>query len=277
MRFRVLVIIFNAVVVLSFGLIFLMPMFVLGWEYAQSFWSSNWPFGGAFVVVLLGLNGYFIYNWRVFSLLEREDWTELQQLLEGEVFERKQFGRQRVKILINTYVLNNAIQNIRQLEAFLRTARPNLVPRFSLELGIPYLLSQDQAAMERYYGELKDAPRCSEPVWVRWNYAFALLLPGEEGIDQAKISQAQGVLRAILAESKDPLQKVLSAYLLKSQSADDSALSAEIEQERNKIARSVTPEGFDRYVEKRRENIQVLMLSRLIEDTKEWLYSGSDK
>ena len=52
MKFRLLFIIFNFVILASFLLIFLMPAFVLGWEYTSVFWSTNWPVGLVFLVVL---------------------------------------------------------------------------------------------------------------------------------------------------------------------------------------------------------------------------------
>ena len=268
MKFRVLVIVFNAVIVASFAVIFMMPMLVLGWEYTGTFWARNWPFGLAFAAILVGVNIYFIYNWKVFSMLERESWDELIAYLEQQVYERGRFGGQRVKILINAYILRAGTDKIGDLEAFLREKRPGLVPRFSIELGIPYLTSQDAAAMEAFFGELKDKPRCSRPLWVRWNYAFALML-------QSRADEAQGVLSAVMEETRDPLQQLLAAYLLNTYGADDDNVARQVERVRSGLATRATRESFARFVEKHRDNVQVLLLSQLIRDALDWLFAGS--
>ncbi|HKJ86158.1 MAG TPA: hypothetical protein VKA06_08780, partial [Spirochaetia bacterium] len=175
MKFRLLFIIFNVVILVSFALIFLMPAFVLGWEYTQVFWSSNWPVGAVFLLVLAGLNGYFVYNWRVFTLLEQEDWNGLIAYLEHEAYERTRLSRQRARILINAYVVTGQVDRISDLEAFVRQEKASLLAKLAVEFGLPYLLSSDGEKMVEYFGELSREPRASEPAWVRWCYAFGLM------------------------------------------------------------------------------------------------------
>ena len=62
MKFRVLFIVFNVVVLAAAAIIVFMPSLVMGWEYAELFWRSNWPVGIVFLVILLGLNTYFGVN-----------------------------------------------------------------------------------------------------------------------------------------------------------------------------------------------------------------------
>ena len=269
MKFRVLVIVFNVVIVASFAVIFMMPMLILGWENAGVFWARNWPFGVAFAAILIGLNAYFVHNWKVFTLLEQEAWDELIAYLEDEVMNRRRFGSQRVKILINAYILRAGTDKIQALETFLRERRPRLVPRFSLELGIPYLTSQDPAAMEKFFGEMKQSPRCSRPLWVRWNYAFALML-------QSRGDEARGVLSAVMTETRDPLQQLLSAYLLNTYAPDDEDVAGLVERVRSGLASRSNREAFSRFVERHRDNVQVLILSQLIRDALDWLFGGSE-
>ncbi len=69
MKFKTIFILFNAVIIFSFLIIYFMPLMMLGWEYATVFWSKNWFLPLLFAGVLALLNTYFISNWKLFSLL----------------------------------------------------------------------------------------------------------------------------------------------------------------------------------------------------------------
>ncbi len=77
MKFKAIYILFNVVLVVSFLVIFLMPVFLLGSDYFSLFWTRNWVIAVVFVVTLAALNTYFLLNWGLFTRLEREDWPGL--------------------------------------------------------------------------------------------------------------------------------------------------------------------------------------------------------
>ena len=88
MKFKTIYILFNAVILLSFGFIFLMPLLLLGSDYFSLFVSKNWIAGALFLLTLIIINGYFLWNWKLFHLLETEDWRGLINLLENRVYEK---------------------------------------------------------------------------------------------------------------------------------------------------------------------------------------------
>lgn len=265
MKFRILFALFNFVVIVAFALIIVMPAFVLGWEYTQVFWQSNWPVAIVFVAVLGVLNTYFGLNWRLFTLLEREDWPELINHLEGKILGEGRPGRQKIRLLINAYVITGASEKITALESRLRDRSPEWVYRFPLEFGIPYVLRQDPAEMARYFSEMKDRPNCPEPIWVRWNYAFALLL----GRDP---DGARPILTSLAAEARNPVQLLLTAYLLDTIAADDEATSALVEQLRTSLRARYPGNKWERAVERERTGIQALVLSKLIDEASRWVF-----
>lgn len=265
MKFRLLFIVFNVVILTSFLLIFLMPAFVLGWEYTNVFWSTNWPVGLVFLVVLGALNGYFVYNWRVFTLLEREDWESLIDYLETVVLEKKRISRQRVRILVNAYVVTGKVEKIAELEGFLREVRPNLVPRLAIELGLPHLLSNDGARMVEYFGEMKDRQGVSDPVWIRWCYAFGLMTAG-------RYDEAKGELVAVLEETRDPLLRVLTAHMLEPFGSQDEATAQRVSDERETLRVKFTRDKINRELERQRQNLQVLFLTSRIEEARDWVF-----
>ena len=59
MKFKVLFVIFNIVLFLSFLTIFLLPFFILDASFMLEFWSKNWYFGAIFLVILGVVNFAF--------------------------------------------------------------------------------------------------------------------------------------------------------------------------------------------------------------------------
>ena len=263
MKFRILFALFNFVIVAAFGLIVLMPVLVLGWEYSRAFWSSNWPVAIIFAAVLGGLNTYFGINWRLFTLLEREDWQGLIDYLEKQILVQNRFRKQRLRVLINAYVVTGASDKITKLEIRLRETEPAWISKFPLEFGIPYLLKNDAPEMERFYGEMKERSDCPEPVWVRWNYAFALIL-------QQKSDGARAVLMAIADESRDSVQQLLTAYLLDSISLNDESAQRVVGKLRSTFQSRFGADRWAQELERQRSSLQVIVLSKLIDDASQW-------
>ncbi len=77
MKFRTIYILFNVVIAVSFVFVFFLPFFLLGWDYSLEFWKGSWYLALFFIVLLGVLNAFFAWNWKVFSLVEKEDWSGL--------------------------------------------------------------------------------------------------------------------------------------------------------------------------------------------------------
>ena len=169
MKFKVIFALFNVVVVLSFLFIFLMPVFFLGWDYTQLFWSSNWILAAAFAAVMIGLNAYFLSNWKLFTYLESEDWQGLIGYLEDRIYRKGRISRQRIRVLVNTYVVVANTDKIAALEDHLRERAPSYLPRFALHFGIPHLVGNNPQDIEAYYGEMRQNPQCRDRTWIDWS------------------------------------------------------------------------------------------------------------
>lgn len=267
MKFRVLFIIFNVVILASFALIFLMPAFVLGWDYTSVFWSTNWPVAAVFLVVLLGLNAYFLYNWRIFTLLEGERWHDLIDYLEREAFEKKRLSRQRARILVNAYVVTGAVDRIRELERFIRDEKPNLLPKLAVELGLPHLLSNQGEQMAAYFGEMKERPDVADPLWIRWCYAFALMT-------RSDFEAAGAELTVVLDETKDPLLRMLTAHMLEPFGARNEETANRVREAREELHRRYSRDRINKELEHQRQNLQVLFLSSRIEEARDWVFTS---
>ncbi len=265
MKFRVVFIVFNVIILFSFLFIFLMPLAMLGWEYTRLFWSRNWYLAVLFLLVISSLNVYFIMNWQLFHYLEREDWPGLVTFLEERIYGRKQIRSQYVRILINTYLVRSDLESVRKLEQFLRRQRPRLVARFAIPLGIPHLLANDPQAMLGYFGPLRSETRGRERHWVRWNHAFSLML-------LQKGDEAKRELLDLSGEVRDPVLRLLTFYLMDAFSDTDRDLTELLRREREAFRKRFPRAGWERTVERSKGNIQVIVLSKLIEEATGWAY-----
>ncbi|HUX12496.1 MAG TPA: hypothetical protein VMW87_05680 [Spirochaetia bacterium] len=265
MKFKIIFVLFNAIIVFSFLFIFLMPFFILGWDYTQLFWSRNWFLGAIFVAIMAVLNGYFIANWKLFGFLEREDWDGLIGYIEHRLYDRKIYRAHEVKILINTYVVKSNTEAILRLETVLRAERERLIPVFALQFGIPHLLKNDPIDMEIYFGELKENPHCRDRDWIVWNFAFSLML-------QQKSEEAKAHLVAIAKSPRNPVLNLLTLYLLDAYGTADGEIAETVEKGKAAVRARFSADRWHQEIEKQKSNLQVLVLAKLIEDASDWTY-----
>ncbi len=265
MKFKTIFILFNIVIVVSFLVIYFMPLIMLGWDYTAVFWKNNWFLPLIFLAVLALLNIYFLSNWRLFQLLESEDWERLTVYLEERVFTRKKIQAQHVKLLINAYLIRSKIEKICELESFIRKERPAALPKFALQFGVPYLLKNDGEKMERYFFEFIDSTRGEENNWIRWNYAFALLL-------QQKREEAKEILNTTIENAGEPVLQLLTAHLLEVFN-DDPDVRQKVDRARDRLRGRYSRPQWDNEVAKSKNNIEVVVLSKLLEDATEKLFS----
>ncbi len=270
MKFKVIFALFNFVIVISFLLVGLLPVFVIGPDYAALFWSNNWPLAGAFIAVLIVLNGYFIANWQLFTKLEAQDWDGLTSYLEQRIFHESKLRAQNIRILINAYVVRARPERIYELEQHLRTRRGRLIRKFGLEFGISHLLSGDSERIVSFFEDLRGRLRGRKREWAEWNYAFGLTL-GQ------RISDARMVLVRLGSGARDRIVRALSLYLLSNFSGTDEEVTSVLESGRTELLRTFpTREAWRRHVEKQGSELQVLAVSRIIDETAQWLY-GRDE
>lgn len=266
MKFKFIFIIFNLIILMSFLAIYFMPLIMLGWDYTKVFWSRNWGLPLLFIGVIGLLNTYFILNWKVFTLLEREDWPALITHLEHRIYKKKLILGQQVKILINAYLVRSELDAIGKLEDFIRDRKPKLLPKSALAFGVPHLLRNDSTTMERYFSQFIHI-KGRDGAWVRWNYAFALILKGEK-------EESEAVLAGVCSEKIEPVLSLLAIYLLHSLKPASGRESL-VEKGRVRIKSRYTRNQWAREVERSKSSVQIVILQKLIEEATDWLFSES--
>jgi hypothetical protein len=268
MRFKTIFLIFNVVIVLSFLSIFFMPYFLLGGERFGDFLARNWASGVLFLVALVGFNTYFVRSWKLFELLEREDWAGLITHLEQQIYQKGRFARRHIRILINSYLVASRLEDIVRLQAAVTERKHSLAAAFAIPFGIPYLLLNRPADSERYFGRMLATPHVADRPWVRWSHAFSLLQLRE-------VEAARKEFLSLLDERRDPILFLLVLYMLDSLSRGDDTGRQTVQARAEEFRRRHSQKAWNRRVDTAKENMQVLVLSRIIKEASEWVFGAA--
>lgn len=268
MKMKTIFLVLNAVLATAFLVIFFTPLLLLGADWFKVFWTNNWPIAILFIVTLGVVDGYFLSNWRLFKRLEKEDWAGVAGFLEDRIFKRGWIRSTHLRLLLNTYLVTSNTEGVLALEAYLSKKKPLMIPKFSLAFGIPHLLAKDPSDPEAFFRQILTQPRLADGDWVRWNHAFSLL--------QLKRSdEAREELSALITRTVDPVLLLLSLYLLDAvtkRGTEEEVVTAK----REALRARNTPATFQKAMQKSEGNIQVVVLSRLLQDAIQWLFAEPD-
>ncbi len=201
MKFKSIFWLFNIVVLVSLILFSFLTFFLFGEDYAFVYWSNFWLVAVVFIVVVGGLDFFFIYNWRLFSLMEDEEWSALLAWLEELIYTRNRLNRFYANLLINTALSVGNYEAVQRLEAQVRHRKPHLMHILGVSLGIPLLNAGKPEAIVDFYGPLAEDSKVQNRNWAVFCRSSA---QGEEGI---------GSLVSLL-DDKDISIRLLSFKLL---------------------------------------------------------------
>lgn len=272
MKFKTIFILFNAILIFSFAFIFLMPFFLLGAEYSTPFWLKNWPLFMVFAAVLIGFNIFFVLNWRLFSLLESEDWESLGALLADRVLVRRRYDRRMIRLLVNTSLLRGDMATIERLESALRVGKPAALRRDAVLFGAARMLKNDAEATERFLAEFVDGRGVDNAQWLLFYYGFVLVM--RERFDEAT-PRMQATISA-----KDPVLALMSAYILGSLCAvaakpgDRQALVDSAEAVRIRLSRTFDAAKWARETERAKGEVHIVILSRILDEASGWMFAA---
>jgi hypothetical protein len=271
MKFRTIFILFNVVVITSFLFIFFLPFALLGPGTSLTFWKGNWYLALVFVALIAGLNSFFLANRKTFLLVEREDWGELSAYLVGLMFPKGRFRSGRVRLLVNSYLLQSDIGGIERLEAELGAKRPDLLRKNALLFGVTRLLRGDTAGAEAFFEPYLGARDVESREWLRFDYGFSLVLQKKYGASRPYLEEG--------CASRDAVLCLLSAYLLGSVGAafasDESGKAeagAMAEAARARLRKRYSTAKWNREVERAKSEVHIVVLSKLIDDAGRWLF-----
>lgn len=265
MKFKTIFILFNAVIILSFLIIYFMPLFMLGWEYTAEFWSKNWYLPVIFVAVIGGLNTYFIINWKLFRYLETEDWDRLQGYLEKQIYEKKRLRPQFLRVLVNAYLVKSDIEEIKKLDVFCKENYPGVRDNFPMMLSIPYFLSNDSEAMKEHFKSFLSTAKGKDLLWVKWGFAFASFLGDDK-------ENAKYLLLEVAGNKKDNILRLLSVYILDAYRKLDDQVGPIVDEAVRELRNNFTRKSWEREIEKAKGEMFIVILTKIIGEATDWLF-----
>ena len=268
MKFKSIFFLFNIVVIFSFILIFLLPLILLGGSYSFTFWFDNWYLALLFFILIFILDSYFIFNWKLFIYLEKEDWNNLMSYLEEKIYQKRRLRNQYIKMMINTSLAVSNLEKIDRLAKEIEDRRPDLLPRYALLLGIPLFLRDNSSEAVAFYGKYKDDKKTCNRFWVLWVYAFSLIKIGNN-------SMAEAVLIQLIDEKIDDVLKLVTLYSLDSIGVTSDKFEKSLSEHKSKFSED---KRWNNSMDSIRErNIFILLLTGILDETRKWvkIKSGS--
>ncbi|MDR3337775.1 MAG: hypothetical protein LBT16_11275 [Treponema sp.] len=272
MKFKTVFILFNGIILIFFILILLFPRLVLPPGLALNFWRSLWPIALVLFLILAGMDVFFITNYRLYALLEREDWPALAGYLETQVMEKGRYFSLQVRLLANAYLLLSDPASATALENRLSLVRPKLLEEHALVFGLARILAKDYQGASRFLearlaaaGLHKKRPA----PWLSFYHGFALFLTGNH-------EKAAEIFPELVRSSGDPLVAGLAAWFLaeKMGKTFPEGKFAEAVDEGRKRAREQIPDRarWEKELAKAQSEVHAVMVMGYLRDTADWLY-----
>jgi hypothetical protein len=190
--------------------IYFMPMVILGRELSLHFWRSGWYLASIVFAVLAIIDIYFGVNYRVYTLLEKEDWPALIQELENKVLQKNNFSPRLVRLLINSYLVLSDVHSVTELGKRLAIAKKSLLDKNALSFCASRILCKDYEGAAAFL-----EPRCSgayrhkggDAEWQRWYFGFAQLL-------SRRFESAADAFLLLAEHGRESIPTGLSSYFL---------------------------------------------------------------
>jgi hypothetical protein len=289
LKFNVVIVLSNVVLLFFILLGFLFPFVALGPRSAGVFWQSAWPVAVFLFLVMIAMNLFYALNFRLYHLLEREDWPALVGYLEKRIIEKGRCHSFGVRLLANTYLLLSDNEAFANLENKVAAVKPALLENLALVFGTGRLIRRDYAGAVRFFDDRlaardkkKRAPGAAnaavrsapaESLWLFWYSGFALLF-------NARYAAAAERFAELARTTKDPMVTALAAWFLERilvkalpEQQGEFAVLAEDARKRVKI---LLPRrsAWDKKTETIRDEIYAIPISGYLQSIADWLYNG---
>ena len=243
---------------------------LMGHDLAANLWRSTWPIVLLLVLVLVGLNIYFLANYQLFRLLEREDWPALAYYLEQKMYGKNKFSSKKVRLLANSYLILCDFPSIFQLESKIAVTNPAIIAKNPLIFGTARLLSGDYNGAAAFYKNILTRGTVQKEQWVLWFLRTSQMLSGD-------LHQAEAGFSTLASSSNDVVVTGLSAYFL-AQSLENYSLKPEECRSAYKKGRERVREAlkditsWKKETEKIGTEVHTAIIKKYINEAGKWLF-----
>lgn len=269
MKFKVLVIFLNIVLITFFISIFVLPFFLDSID-IKTFFSQYWFFAPIFLAIILAINILYARNKNVIGNVESGDWTALAHSLEHEVFDKKHASFQNVKLLAEVQLLLSDFAGLQRLELFVRNNKSEYLPRLASKFAGAKLLSGQYNELYTFTSNLVKSGKKDDP-WIVFYVPFSLQMLKEH-------KAASEGFGALLDTFSEPLLSAMVAYfyyevLKRYCSLTHEENAAKVQAVRDNIKSRYSLQTWKAYTVKQMQEIHVLVFKKVIADCTTWLFA----
>jgi hypothetical protein len=213
---------------------------------------------------------FFFYNYRLFLLLEKEDWPALAYYLEQKIFVKNRYSDRNVRLLASSYLVISDFQSVIKLESKALLAKPSTVNKNILIFGAARILSGSHAEAADFFKSHLEKSNKNDKQWVRWFYAFSQLLGGV-------FNQAEPDFSSLAVSSDNALITGLSSYFLhnsiKKHSANPDKCRETAENGRKRVVKTMeNAANWKKEAAKMGTEIHISIIKKYIDEAGKWLF-----
>jgi len=271
LKFKYLIIIFGVIIIVVVLTTSLLPMIISGHRNAVTFKYITLPLLLFMAVLLIGMSIFFFINYRLFSLLEREDWPALAYYLEKKVYSKGRYTDRYIRLLASSYLVISDFQSVLKLENKVLAAKSSIISKNVLIFGAARVLSGDHHEAVLFFKNYLGKCGKNDKQWVQWFYGFSQLLNGS-------FRQAEPEFLSLAVTSDSILITGLSAYFLRNtiekHSLDSKNCRETADNGRERVRNALSSlENWQKEKDRLTAEIHIAIISKYINDAGKWLFS----
>ena len=251
-------------VILTAGML---PFFIKNAELAA---GSMMPIIIFMILSLVCLWIFFILNYRLLSLLEKEDWPALAYYLEHKIFTKNRYSNRNVRLLVSSYMVISDYSSVLKLETNALKAKPSTVRKNHLIFGTARILNGNYGEAAVFFNSFLTKIKPKHNEWTYFYYGFSHLL-------NSSFDLAEPELIKLAKTSNDALITGLSAYFLennilkRSKQIEDCKNAAETGKFRV-IKTLKNRKNWEKEAERTQTDIHITIIRKYINEAGNWLF-----
>jgi len=270
LKFKYLIIIFSIIIILIILITVLLPLLIAGPESAVNFRFISLPLLIFMFLLLSGMSVYFLLNYRLLSLLEREDWPALAYYLEKKIIVKGRYSSRNVRLLASSYLVISDYTSVQKLESNALLAKPSVIDKNVLIFGAARVLSGNYKEAAAFFKTRFDKCGAKDKKWVRWYLGFSYLLGGSFNLAELEFS-------SLAVSCDDAIITGLSAYFLDSSLAKNSPRPGECraaaENGRSRVVSAIkNAVNWKKEADRTGTEIHVAVIMKYINEAEKWLF-----
>jgi len=224
-------------------------------------------------LLLICMSLYFIVNYRLFSLLEREDWPALSYYLEQKIYVNGRYSAQNVRLLASSYLVISDFPSVLKLEGKTMLAKPSVVEKNVLIFGVARILSGNQKEAANFLKKYMDKGNNRTKQWIHWFFGFSHLLDGVYNVAEQEFS-------SLALSSDNALITGLSAFFLGNSLLKHSPKPEECrfiaENSRSRVLKALKNiNDWKKEADRSTNEIHVAIIRKHIDEAGKWLFAPS--